>query len=350
MMRSRPRSETRCLARVARVSPGARTVVEAVAVAPQEMELWLVDAVAADAAERLEECLAAGILTPRPAAVAFRHELARLAVEESLPPNVKAALHRKALAALATPPKGSPDAARLAHHAEAAGDDEAVLRFAPDAAVRAAALGAHREAASQYARALRFAGGLPLDERARLLGASRARVHPHRRVHRGNRRAPARRWSATGDSVTRAPRVTRFASCRGCSGLAGRHGRGRGRRGSGRWCARAARHRPRRDPGLLRALRPVPVRGGLRARPRVGQARARAQPRRSTTPGRGSARADHHRHGRVHRQMWKEGRSSSRARSSSPGKRDSRSSPRWRFASSRPEPSLPICTATLRPT
>ena len=60
--------------------------------------------------------------------------------------------------------------ARLAHHAEAAGDDEAVLRFAPDAAVRAAALGAHREAARQYARALRLAGGLPLDERARLLG------------------------------------------------------------------------------------------------------------------------------------------------------------------------------------
>ena len=158
------------LARVARVSTGARTVVEAVAVAPQEMELWLVDAVAGDAAERLEECLAAGILTPRPGAVAFRHELARLAVEESLPPNVKVDLHRKALAALATPPRGSPDAARLAHHAEAAGDDEAVLRFAPDAAMRAAAVGAHREAASQYARALRVAGGLPLDERAALLG------------------------------------------------------------------------------------------------------------------------------------------------------------------------------------
>lgn len=157
------------LARVARVSPGARTVVEGVAVSPLQMELWLVDALAGDAAERLEECLAAGILIPRPGAVAFRHELARIAVEESLPPNLRAALHRKALAALASSSRRAPDIARLAHHAEAADDDEAVLRFAPEAAVRAAAVGAHREAAGQYARALRFAGGLPLDERARLL-------------------------------------------------------------------------------------------------------------------------------------------------------------------------------------
>ena len=40
----------------------------------------------------------------------------------------------------------SPDLARLAHHAEAVGDAEAVLRWAPRAAVRAAAVGAHREA------------------------------------------------------------------------------------------------------------------------------------------------------------------------------------------------------------
>jgi DNA-binding CsgD family transcriptional regulator/tetratricopeptide (TPR) repeat protein len=157
------------LARVARVSAGARTVVEVVAVAPLQMELWLVDRIAGDAAESLEECLAAGILVSRPGTVAFRHELARIAVEESLPPNQRAALHRDALAALASPSKGAPDFARLAHHAEAADDDEAVLRFAPEAAVRAASVGAHREAAGQYARALRFARSLTMDERAELL-------------------------------------------------------------------------------------------------------------------------------------------------------------------------------------
>ncbi len=85
-----------------------------------------------------------------PAGVAFRHELARLAVEDSVAPGRSLDLHRAALAALTQPPDGRLDLARLAHHAEAAGDSDAVLRFAPDAGARAAALGAHREAAAQY--------------------------------------------------------------------------------------------------------------------------------------------------------------------------------------------------------
>src|SRR5262249_27272399 len=63
------------------------------------------------------------------------------------------------------------DLARLAHHAEAAGDREAVREYAPAAARQAAAASAHREAAAQYARALRFAHGLPPDDYALLLEA-----------------------------------------------------------------------------------------------------------------------------------------------------------------------------------
>ena len=57
----------------------------------------------------------------------------------------------------------------MAHHAEAAGDRAAVLRYAPLAGGLAAEVGAHREAAAQYARALRFADALAPDERAKLL-------------------------------------------------------------------------------------------------------------------------------------------------------------------------------------
>lgn len=76
------------------------------------------------------------------------------------------ALHRAALEALsrALPP----DPARLAYHAEGAGDRDAVLRWAPVAAERAAALGSHREAAQQYARALREADALTPERRAEL--------------------------------------------------------------------------------------------------------------------------------------------------------------------------------------
>ena len=125
------------LARAARLGPEAKTLLEAVAVVPQHAELWLLEALAGDAVERLDECMASGMLTSEPAGVAFRHELARLAVEESVAPDRKLELHRRALAALADPPDGAPDLARLAHHAEAAGDADAVLRFAPAAAARA---------------------------------------------------------------------------------------------------------------------------------------------------------------------------------------------------------------------
>ncbi|MFL5964225.1 MAG: ATP-binding protein [Gaiellaceae bacterium] len=157
------------LARAAPLSGPARTLLEAVAIVPQHAEIWLLEALVDEAVASLDECLSTGMLVSEPAGVGFRHELARLAVEESVPPTRKIGLHRKTLAALAAPPSGTHDLARLAHHAEAAGDGAAVLRFAPAAGERAASLGAHREAAAQYARASRFGAALPLQDRAGLL-------------------------------------------------------------------------------------------------------------------------------------------------------------------------------------
>jgi ATP/maltotriose-dependent transcriptional regulator MalT len=145
------------LARASRLSAAARALLEAVAIAPPQCELWLLEALAGRELEHLEECLASGMLEAHTRGLAFRHELARLALEESLPPNRRLALHRQALTSLAAPPAGAPDLARLAHHAEAAADAQAVLKYAPVAAVRAASVGAHREAAALYACAARFA-------------------------------------------------------------------------------------------------------------------------------------------------------------------------------------------------
>ena len=158
------------LARSARLSGDARALLDAVAIAPPQVELWLLEVLAGEHALALEECLTSGMLVERTSGnVAFRHELARLAIEEALGPRHRLELHRAALAALATPPAGPPDDARLAHHADAAGDADAVLRFAPAAADRAAALGAHREAAAQYARTLRYGDRLDPGERGDLL-------------------------------------------------------------------------------------------------------------------------------------------------------------------------------------
>jgi DNA-binding CsgD family transcriptional regulator/tetratricopeptide (TPR) repeat protein len=159
------------LARVARLDEPARRVVEAASIALPHAELWLIEALVPNQSAALDDCLDAGILATRPGGgVGFRHELARLAVEGSLTLHWRRELHRVALRALSTPSTSDRvDVARLAHHAEAAGDPAAVLRYAPAAAAQAAAAGAHREAAAQYERALRFGTGLPPAQRAELL-------------------------------------------------------------------------------------------------------------------------------------------------------------------------------------
>jgi len=156
-------------ARAAQLSAPARDVLEAVAIVPPHAELRLLEALVGDDMRALDECLAAGMVTTDARGVVFRHELARLAVEGSIAPARKLELHRRALAALESQPVAGLDLARLAHHAEAAGDVDAVLRFAPAAAARAAALGAYREASAQYARALRFGDALEPDRRAEIL-------------------------------------------------------------------------------------------------------------------------------------------------------------------------------------
>ena len=157
------------LARTARLGTLARDVLDAAAIVPERAELWLLEAIAPEAIDALDECLASGVLRTEEQAVAFRHELARMAVEESISPRRRAGLHRAALSILREPPRGQRDLTRLAHHAEAADDTAAVLEFAPAAAASAAAVGAHREAAAHYARALRYGEKLPPRERAELL-------------------------------------------------------------------------------------------------------------------------------------------------------------------------------------
>ena len=70
-------------------------------------------------------------------------------------PGTAPAIHARILAALRD--AGCEDHARLAFHAEAAGDGPAALHHATLAGRRAAELGSHREAAAQFERALRVA-------------------------------------------------------------------------------------------------------------------------------------------------------------------------------------------------
>jgi DNA-binding CsgD family transcriptional regulator len=158
------------LARAARLVPDERRVLDATAVIGSHVDLALLgEIVEGDTEAAVEAILAAGIMEFRDGALLFRHELAREAVLEEMSPVRRVGLHRRVLAALENGPAQWRDLAQLAHHAEAAGDRQAVLRHATAAAQQAATLRAHRQAAAQYARALRFADHLPPADRAELL-------------------------------------------------------------------------------------------------------------------------------------------------------------------------------------
>ncbi|MBE1550684.1 DNA-binding CsgD family transcriptional regulator [Mycobacterium sp. OAS707] len=153
-----PRSVSEAvLGRLARLSISGRDTAHAVAVCGSRPRIALVQQVCAAASVGLPECLSAGVLLADADTVGFRHELARQATLDQIPAYQRKQLHKQALAVLAEPPIDPDTLAELAFHADRAGDDDAVVGFAPIAAERAARLAANREAAELYALTLRHA-------------------------------------------------------------------------------------------------------------------------------------------------------------------------------------------------
>jgi DNA-binding CsgD family transcriptional regulator/tetratricopeptide (TPR) repeat protein len=157
------------LARASLLDVQARELLDVVAAIPPQAALRLLEQAAEHGLDGLERCLEAGMLEARGQAVAFRHELARLVVEQEIGPGRAVAIHRRILRALED---GGGEPSHLVHHAQAAGDHEALLRHAVTAAARSAVLGAHTEAAEHYERAIAVADGRPAAERAELLARS----------------------------------------------------------------------------------------------------------------------------------------------------------------------------------
>jgi predicted ATPase/DNA-binding CsgD family transcriptional regulator len=159
------------LVRASRLSPEARDVLAAAAVIGPAIETWLLERIAGGAMY-IDECIAHGLVRmTNGGLLEFRHELAREAIYDAIPVEQRRLLHRDVLAELSATADADGSLARLAHHAEAAGDAQAAVRFAKLAAERAKAVSAHREAAAQYQRVLRFERELSPAKRAEVLEA-----------------------------------------------------------------------------------------------------------------------------------------------------------------------------------
>jgi DNA-binding CsgD family transcriptional regulator len=159
------------LARAARLSLAAQEVLHAAAVLGPRIEPTLLAAMGFVDTAPVEECVQRSMLVGDGDLLAFRHELARHSILEIVSPATTVDLHRRALRVLRTVSLGHPDAARLAHHAEGAGDCAAILEYATVAARQAAVSMAHHEAAKLYGLALRCADELDPVDRAALFEA-----------------------------------------------------------------------------------------------------------------------------------------------------------------------------------
>jgi DNA-binding winged helix-turn-helix (wHTH) protein/tetratricopeptide (TPR) repeat protein len=166
-------------ARVARQPAPVRALLELTSTVPGRIEHWIVESLADPNGANVREALSSGLLLSDGESLRFRHELARRAVEQGIAPHQLRRLHARMLDCLQANPDRPVSAARLVHHAEAAGRPADVLKYAPQAAEEASRRGAHREGAALYASALQVGNAAAPEVRAALLEACGWENHMH---------------------------------------------------------------------------------------------------------------------------------------------------------------------------
>ena len=154
-------------ARIRPLGPRCTAALEQLSVVPGVVEFPLAEALLPDQLDELARAEERGILAVRESGLAFRHELARRAVEAALPRLRRRALNLAVVRVLRTMP--DVDLERIVHHAVQADDAATIIEFAPRAARAAAASGSHRQALTHLEAAVRHAHRLPPAEQAKVI-------------------------------------------------------------------------------------------------------------------------------------------------------------------------------------
>jgi DNA-binding CsgD family transcriptional regulator/tetratricopeptide (TPR) repeat protein len=144
------------LARTAGLEPDAWDLLHLLACSPEAIPDHLLPALSIGL-PTLRAVDQAGLVRRGRRGVAFRHDLCRTTIMETLPPGGEATFHRRMLDVLEASPNADP--AVLTHHALGAGDAPRTLRHATAGGRAASRSGAHSQAASFFRIAL--AQGVP---------------------------------------------------------------------------------------------------------------------------------------------------------------------------------------------
>jgi DNA-binding CsgD family transcriptional regulator/tetratricopeptide (TPR) repeat protein len=199
------------LARVRRLGPDCREALDQLSVVPSQVSLELADALLGARVSALAEAELAGVLEVRPHSLAFRHELARRAIEQSLPAIRRRALNAAVVDALRRDAR--PERARLMHHAVEAGDVDTIATVGPGAAREAAQAGSHRQALAHLESVRPHLHRLGEREQAAVLddyGWELYNAHRFREAVAAGREA-ARRYERLDDAAARGECLVRLS-------------------------------------------------------------------------------------------------------------------------------------------
>lgn len=142
--------------RLNRLSPGSRSAAETFSVIPGAVEKWLVNILVKDYSV-IDEAVESGILKVENDSVSFKHELLKIAVEESLSEAKRFEKNTIVLNILLEQKNIDPFLARIIHHAARTANKEVIFKYAPLAAKQASKFGAHEQALKHYKTALQYA-------------------------------------------------------------------------------------------------------------------------------------------------------------------------------------------------
>ena len=134
--------------RVARLSPTCRELIELVSVVPGGAHRSVVEPVLGWSSD-VDEAVDRGVLLFDGELIAFKHELARRAIEAALPPARRQEMNSRVLSVMIA---RSAAPAQIVQHAVEAGNQQAIVEYAPVAAMQATAVQSYAEAVSHYRR------------------------------------------------------------------------------------------------------------------------------------------------------------------------------------------------------
>jgi DNA-binding CsgD family transcriptional regulator/tetratricopeptide (TPR) repeat protein len=201
------------LARFRRLDPESLAVVEQLSVIPAPIPVQYIAEVIKYRLNGLTQAEQAGVVETHGDVVAFRHELTRRAIEQTLPPVHRRMLNAHILQLMLR--CGGEHRFQLVHHALEAGDIDLLLEHAPRAAREASRAGSHRQALAHLEAVLPYAERLALPARAALIDAHAWELHIAHKfaeaVEAGRRAVEL--FEQLGESVELAESLIRQARC-----------------------------------------------------------------------------------------------------------------------------------------